>query len=205
VTSELPDRLPKTTSTQRPDSHLSALATRQLDPKAQLDQMASPDLEVTPEHLVLTANLATVAHVDPTAMLDPTAPLATREPLVKWDRSQRVRLEPPDQLANLADPDLADLADPPDLAERTAMLVPKALPELLAMAAHPANLVYPEPTESPATQDRRALATTAHQHVWPQDIKMIPSRRLAWVVFTLVYHTSHFHPHTFSCSMSQSI
>jgi len=196
VTSDLLDRLPKTTSTQPPDSHLSALATRQLDPKAQLDQMASPDLEVTPEHLVLTANLATVAHVDPTALLDPTAPLATRDPLVNLDRSLRVRLEPPDQLANLADPDLAAPADPPELPERMATLVLMVNPELLAMAAHPANLVNPEATESLERQDPRALATTAHQHVWPQDIKIVPSGRLAWLVFTLVYHASHFHPHT---------
>jgi hypothetical protein len=196
VTSDLLDQLPKTTSTQHFDSHLSALATPQLDPKAHLEHLARPDLEVMPVHLVLMANLAMVAHVDPTAKLDDLAPLATREPLVRWDRSLRVSLEPPDQLANLADPDLAAPADPPDLAERMANLVPLVNPELLAMAAHPANLVNPEATESLAKQDPRALATTAHQHVWPQDIKIVPSRRLAWLVFTLVYHASHFHPHT---------
>ena len=104
-----------------------------------------------------------------------------------------VRLELPDQLANPADPAQADLADPPDLAERTATLVPLALLELPAMAAHPAKPVNPEPTESLESQDPRALATTAHQLVWPQDIKIVPSTRLAWLVFTLVYHASHFH------------
>jgi len=192
VTSELLDRLPQTTTIHRPDSHPSALATRPLDPKAHLAQPARPDLEVRTEHLVLTANLATVAHVDPTAKLDDLAPLATREPLVPWDRSPLVRLEPPDHLANLADPDLVDLVDPPDLAERTDNLVPLANLELLAMAAHPVKLVNPEPTESLASQDPRALATTAHQHVWPQDIKIIPSGRLAWLVFTLIFHASHF-------------
>jgi len=184
VTSDLLDRWPKTTSTLRPDSHLSALATRQLDPKAHLEHLARPDLEVTTEHLVLTANLATVAHVDPMVKLDDPAPLETREPLVPWERSLKVRLEPLDQLANLADPDLADLADPPDLAERTATLVPLVNPELLAMAAHPANLEPTEATENLASKDRRALATTAHQHVWPQDIKIVPSRELPWLVFT---------------------
>jgi hypothetical protein len=111
---------------------------------------------------------------------------------VPSDRLLVVRLEPPDQPAQPADPDLADLADPPDPAERTETLVPKALPELPAMAAHPANLVNPELTESPARQDPRAVATTAHQHVWPQDIKIIPSRSLAWLIFTLVYHASLF-------------
>jgi len=196
VTSDLLDRLPKTTSTLRPDSHLSALATRQLDPKAHLEHLARPDLEVTADHLVLTANLATVAHVDPTAKLDDLANLAPREPLVPWERSLKVRLEPLDQLANLADPDLADLADPPDLPERTATLVRLVTKELLAMAAHPANLEPTEKTERLATKDPRALATTAHQHVWPQDIKIVPSGRLAWLVFTLVYHASHFHQHS---------
>lgn len=196
VTSELPDQWPKTTSTHLPDSHPSALATRPLDPKAHPDQPASPDLEVRTEHLALTANLAMVAHVDPTVKLDDLAPLATREPLVPLDRSPVVRLDPPDQPANPADPDLPDLADPPDPAERTANLVLLALPELPAMAVHPAKLVNPEPTESLASQDPRDLATTAHQHVWPQDIKIIPSRSLAWLIFTLVYHASHSHPHT---------
>jgi len=190
VTSELLDRSPKTTSTHRPDSHPSALATRPLDPKAHPDQPARPDLEVRTEHLALTANLEMVAHVDPTAKLDELAPLATREPLVPSERSPVVRLDPPDQPANLADPDLADLADPPDPVERTATLVLVALPELPAMAAHPAKLVNPEPTESLARQDPRELATTAHQHVWPQDIKIISSRSLVWLVFTLVFHAS---------------
>lgn len=195
VTSDLPDRWPKTTSTHRPDSHPNALATRPLDPKAHPAQPASPDLEVRTEHLALTANLAMVAHVDPTVKLDDPAPLATRDPLVPSDRLLVVRLEPPDQPAHPADPDLADLADPPDPPERTETLVPQANPELPAMAAHPANLVNPEPTESPERLDPRALATTAHQHVWPQDIKNIPSRSLAWLFFTLVYHASHSHPH----------
>jgi len=185
VTSELLDQWPKTTSTPPPDSHPSALATRQLDPKAHLDQMVNPDLEVMPEHLVLMANLAMVAHVDPTVKLDDLAPLATREPLVPWERLLVVRLEPPDQLVNPADPVQADLADPPDLAERTATLVLLALPELPAMAAHPANLVNPEATESLERPDPRDLATTAHQLVWLQDIKIVPSRRLAWLVFTI--------------------
>jgi hypothetical protein len=196
VTSELLDLLLKTTTTQRSDSHPNALATRQLDPKAHPDQPASPDPEVRMEHLVLMANLATVAHVDPTVKLDDLAPLATREPLVPLDRSLVVRLDPPAQLAHLADPARADLADPPDLAERMATLVPLALPELLAMAAHPAKVVNPEPTESLARKDPRALATTAHQLVSPQDIKIIPSIRQAWLIFTLVYHASHFHPRT---------
>lgn len=195
VTSELPDRWPKTTSTHRPDSHLNALATRPLDPKAHPAQPARPDLEVRTEHLALTANLAMVAHVDPTVKLDDPAPLATREPLVPSDRLLVVRLEPPDQPAHPADPDLADLADPPDQPESPETPEPKALPELPAMAAHPAKPVNPEPTESLASQDPRDLATTAHQHVWPQDIKIIPSRSLAWLVFTLVYHASHSHPH----------
>jgi len=128
-----------------------------------------------PEHLALTANLVTAAHADPTEMLDPMAPPATRDQPEHQERSPLVTLEHLDLQDHPDDPDQADPADHPDQPERTATPAALANLEPPETAVHPAKVEPMEAMENLATRDPRDRATTAHQHVSLQDIKIMSS------------------------------
>jgi hypothetical protein len=148
---------------------------------------------VRPEILEPTASPVTAAHADPTDQLDQTATLAKRDHPEKKDKSCPVTLELQDRQASPARAATADPEDHPDPPERTAKPAPPANLEPPATAVHPANLALPVPTETPATRDRRDRATTAHQLVSHQDIKIVTSPLLVLLFFTTASHVSNSH------------
>lgn len=188
------DQWPKTTATHRCDSHPNALANRPLDLRDPPAQVVRQERMVMPEPQALTANPAMVAHADPTDSQDQLVPPATRDPPERTESSTRVRLEHQDQQAHRDQPAELDLWDPPAQPERTDRLAPQASQEPQATAAHPANPVVPERTEPRETRDRRDRATTVHQLVSHQDIKIITSPVFMLLFyFTTASHASHFH------------
>lgn len=151
--------------------HLTAHARQrtecpdQSDPRDRTAHLASLDDPAVTASLDLRDRLDLLAQL---VVMATTALLVQREKTAIWFQARKAH---PDHLDNPANPDHpAPLENPASLARMVPLVQLDHLANL-ALLAVPASLVDPDQTAMLANQAHLALATTAHQLVWPQDTK----------------------------------
>lgn len=161
------------------------LPQAQMDPLDPKDPMEAPVMMEPLEQMLNNPKLEILDPLDLKAHPDPKE---TKEPMEPLEKSNPVIKAPQVPQASQANQEPPEVPDP---RERMARLAITESQENQAHQDQPANQANPEVLEVREMQENQEpleAATTAHQLVWPQDIKrenQSQELRLLFVVITL--------------------